>query len=590
MVSKLDRLSEEQLGRLSSLHRQELVRRSNERPADFFPWHPIQDWILQAPGEVDGDTRIILIAGGNRGGKSKVAMGIISQLLRRESPLNEQLLTIDKFTGEIVVKDRQDPLTIWVVPPTLEKARQDWLTPQDGYGLKHWCGSLYIKLTKTPDLMIFSRPPGLSEKDCYGVDGKLNEEKLDKILIKSQDQRLETFESSEVDLVVFDEEVQDEKIWNSCRMRVGTTHGTIVMAYTPLHGLSWSFKGFWKPLVKEGRAVKVQDRCWISNPTPAGTEGPENVICAQMGSADNPRARSYAKEIEHSRQMGEAEKAARLHGEYGYVEGALIKALGGLDVASPLPEHEPYVVDLLPGFRVPGTDKRVDGRLTNWFLVSDPNKSYGATLSALDANGNLFFLSEHLEEALPDRLHADAFKAMERDFVRGPVHRYADPGSAGAQSIVNMESLGIPFDTMPKGAGSVSASIKKLRGLTFIDPKHQHPVSGKMGAPRVYFYRPGLLTGGKTESQLAAQISEARQTDNEDAPPDTPHKSIRSRLDLFDCARYTAVVSADIPISKGTPDLGIGVEPDEDTLRMGPKIAELDPFEQEFYIPEYEFH
>jgi hypothetical protein len=33
--------------------------------------------------------------------------------------------------------------------------------------------------------------------------------------------------------------------------------------------------------------------------------------------------------------MSEAEKAARLYGEYGFVEGALVPALSGLDVISP---------------------------------------------------------------------------------------------------------------------------------------------------------------------------------------------------------------------------------------------------------------
>lgn len=587
-MSDLKKLSEEQLREIRELAKIERDARVRRRPADFFPWHDIQKWILEVCDTVSGDLRIMLIAGGNRGGKSKVAMGFMSRVLRRTSGLNKQLLTTDRYTGEIVVKSDRDPLTIWIVPPTLEKARNDWISPQDQMGIAHWIGDLFVDVKHSPDLVFYARPPGLPENE---VDTKefLN---CDKILIKSQDQALETFESSEVDLVIFDEEVQKQKIWNSCLMRVGTTHGMVIMAYTPLHGLSWSFKTYWKPIVKEDNPITKQDidRCWIYNPTKSGEEGPENIVCAQMGSADNPRARTYAKEIEHSKSMSEAEKASRLYGEYGYVEGALLPALAGIDILRPLPEHAPYVVDALPGWYQ--DDERVPGSITDWFLVADPNKSYGATLAGRDSNGNLFFVAEHLEESWPDRRHADSFKEMEKlyNVGRATVHRYADPGSAGAQSIVNMQSLGVSFDTMPKGAGSVSASIKKLRGTTYVDPSHSHPITGRTGAPRVYFYRPGLLRGGKMESELASQLSQARQTDNESAPVDTPHKDIRSKLDLFDCARYTAIVADDIPVTDQLPSDGLGVQP-EDRLPTDHQLDYISTTEVEpgFYVPEYDF-
>jgi len=581
-VSKTPRLSEEKLRALREAQRIERERRTKDRPSDFFPWHEIQKWILQSPDQIDGDLRIMLIAGGNRGGKSKVAMGLIDECLRRVSGLNKQFLTTSKYTGNIVVKTDRDPVTIWVVPPTLEKARQDWLTPQDGMGLKHWCGNRFLHIAHSPDLVLYCRPPGRTEKEMYNAKGKLRTEICDKILIKSQDQKLETFESSEVDVVVFDEEVQREEVWASCQMRIGTTHGVIVMAYTPLHGLSWSWKRYWKPLIKEKLSVMVQNRCWIHNPTKAGKIGASNIVCAQMGSADNPRARSHAAETEADHGMGQAEKDSRLYGEYGYVEGSLLPALAGIDVLKPLPEHEVYVVDELPD----------NQDLNGWFLVSDPNKSYGAVLSCADRDGNMFFVCEHLEEAWPDRMHADAFKEMEKSFATGPVYRYADPGSAGAQSIVNMAHLGIPFNTMPKGAGSVSASVKKLRGLTWVDPGHLHPVTKKLGAPRVYFYRPGLIRGGKKESDLASQLSQARQTSNQDAAPDTPHKDNRNKLDLFDCARYTAVVFVDMPVSpRGRMGRGKQpadrLEPWDITGFKGP--GEQHPLDEEVWLPEYDF-
>jgi phage terminase large subunit-like protein len=589
MGSKLGRLSTDQLRSVREVAQQERERRSRERPADFFPWHRIQRFILDCFDIVDGEVRMVFVAGGNRGGKSKVAMGVLSQFLRRVSGLNKQLLTTDKYTGKIRVKDDRDPVTVWIVPPTFEKARLDWIGPQDGYGLKYWLGDLYLDHKKTPDLIFYSRPPGKTEEECYDSQGRIMEDQVDKVLIKSQDQQLESFESSEVDFVIFDEEVQSEEIWTSCRMRVGTTHGCLLMAYTPLHGLSWTYKRFWKPFVKDNVAVKQEDRCWIHAPTKMGEEGEANIVCAQMGSADNPRAKTYAREIELDRGMPEAEKAARLYGEYGYVEGALLPSLGGIDVLSPLPEHEVYVVDYLPGMKVKGKEEKMKGRIEDWWLVTDPNKSYGATLAARDTDDNIFFVMEHLEEAWPDRKHAEQFKEMERLYVKERLFRYADPGSAGAQSIVNMSSFGLDFATLPKPAGSVAASIKALRGRTYIDAEHRHPITGEKGAPRVYFYRPGLLRGGKFESELANQLSLARQTDNQDAAPDTPHKDQRHKMDLFDCARYTANLVTDMPVSGNLPPHVPGVRPDPDnTLEIKDKEEELvHPLDQDIFMPEY---
>jgi len=548
-VSSLDQLSEEQLLALKKSYRREQEKRRASDPVRYFPWHDLQRFFLEAPSDIDGDVRVMLCSGGNRGGKSKAGMGLLAKVLRRESGINDQLVTTDRYTGDIRTKNDRDPVTVWVVPPTLEKARQDWISPQDGMGIKHWCGDLFVLYRKTPDLMVYSRPPGVEPAELEDADGGLDisavEEKCDKILVKSHDQQLLTFESSEVDMVIFDEEVMDEKIWNSCLLRIATTHGVMVMTYTPIHGLSWSYDRYWKPYIEQGVAEEVADRRWVYD----GGGKHATVVAVQMGSRDNPKARTYADEIESDPGMSKAEKEARLYGKYGYVEGTLIKPLAGLDVLNPSPRHEVYVVDSLPGMRPRDGGMRTPGMIVQWLLVADPNKSYGGLLCCVDQDKNLYFVSEHLKEAWPDRKHAEAFRKMEKRYANGPVARYADPGSAGAQSIVNMADSGLVFQNVPKGAGSVSRSVKALRGLAHVDKDHAHPVTGARGAPRVYFYRPGMrstVEDGTGRSYigclLAQQITQARQTDNENAPPDTPHKDVRSKLDLFDCARYAAVI------------------------------------------------
>ena len=579
----------------------EMKRREQVDPASFFPWHHRQDWVLNGLDDViaDGkDIRIMLAAGGNRGGKSALGKGLYSRFMRREHRIAKQLRTTDRLTGEIRRKNDTDPVTVWIVPPTLEKVRQDWVNPSDGFSIRHWLGDLFMHEQKTPDYVFYSRPPGLSKDDAekFWAAGKL--EYFDKTILKSHDQDLLTFEASAVDLCIVDEEIMDQSKWNSMLLRIGTPNGVLVMCYTPLHGLSWSYDRYWRPLIKLNVARELSDRCWVHD-----TGKGACVVAVQFGAADNPLAADYAVEIENDPGMSEAEKNARLYGEYGFVEGALISALSGIDVITPELDHQKYVVDYLPGMEFKPRDKerfgkeKAGGRIVSWYLVTDPNKSYGAVLSAIDNVGNVFFVWEHLESEWPDRLHADAFKDAERKWVKPGqnVRRIADPGSAGAQSIINMGDLGLFFETAQKGHGSVSESVKRLRSFAWSDPNHAHPITGKLGAPRVYFYRPSIISRWKDRSgntnigcRLADQISQARQTDNENAPPDTPHKSVRSKLDLFDCARYTVMA---VTIPTGDEDDGGTLGRSDFKLRPLP-LGEKDTYnalDEDFFVPEYSF-
>lgn len=572
--------------------KREMERREARDPASYFPWHGHQKWMIYEAMEVaEKDPRIILVCGGNRGGKSATAKGIYSTFMRRTSPLAKQLQTVDRLTGDIRKKNARDQVTVWIVPPTLEKARADWENPSDGFSIKYWLGDLFVDHKKTPDNIFYSRPPGMTKEEADVAMSLGNYSVFDKTILKSHDQALLSFEASAVDLCIVDEEMDDEKKWNSILMRLGTSNGAVVMAYTPLMGLSWTFKRYWQPLIKMKGARKLGDRRWISDEYEGAC-----VLIVQFGAGDNPLAKAYADEVRADRGMSDAEKASRLDGEYGFVEGALIPQLSGIDLITPDAMHRPYVVDALPGRMHKG--KLVEGYIAEWFLVTDPNKSYGAVLAAVDGNGNLFFVADHLEESWPDRRHAAAFRKMERKYVQPgqTVRRMADPGSAGAQSIVNMADFGLFFENVKKTAGSVASSIKRLRSLAFMDPEHFHPITGEKGAPRMYFYRPGMLTKikdrntGRTDivCRLADQISQARQTSNPNAPPDTPHKDIRSKLDLFDCARYIAEAIREYDDDEDHPRAKRPV----DDYHLAPMDQEKEESytgwtEDNFYLPEY---
>lgn len=536
-------LSFEEIAALQYAQREEFTERIAADPFKYFPWHDQQTWFLQAAGSIittGGSVRIMNLIGGNRGGKSVTAKGLMGEVVRRRSPLNLQLTCTDQITGATRAKGPTDSLRIWVVPPTSEKGRSDWAEPADGMGIKYWLGDLFEDERKHPDHIFYS---------------KLG----DQIWLKSQDQAKETFESSEVDICFVDEEMPDEAKINSILMRLATVNGILVNTFTPLNGLSWSYRRWWRPHIEEGRAKKLGDRRWIYSPAVGAT-----VITVQVGMRDNPKAASYADEVEADPEMTGAEKAARLSGKYGFVEGALLPALSGLDLLAPLEEHKPYVVDHLPGQRFKdkktGEHLKVRGEVDRWYLIADPNKSFGALLGCMDQDGNLFFVASHLEESWPDRKHAAAFKSLEKKYCTGKhVYRFADPGSAGAHAIVNLASYGVYFTAIEKPSGSVSTSIKRLRGMTAIDPDHIHPLTGVKGAPRVYFYRPGLvkkwIEAGiqMSGSPLCDQLSMARQSSKETDPPDTPHKTIRNRLDLWDCARYMALKATSAPSREARP-------------------------------------
>jgi phage terminase large subunit-like protein len=461
---------------------------------------------------------------------------------------------------------------------------------RDGRGPEYWLGG-----------------EDFVEDKALSPDLKITTKNGDTLYGKTQEQALLQFESSEVDIVWFDEIPTDESIFNSCLLRLRVTHGIIILTYTPLMGLDWTFQRFWKLLVKQGRAIKDSDRAWYHAP-----EKGRGVVVVQTGTRDNPVARDYADEIEADPEMSDAEKAARLYGIYGFAEGALLPRLSGLDLESPSGWQKYYVLDNLPGATIHegGSRRRLPGGIAEWSLWADPNKSFGTVLWARDYDDNMIAVDYHLEEGWADLQHVEALREILAELGLNEAHvaKYADYGGAGAHSIVNLAFHGMAFNNVEKGPGSVSRSIKRLRGRTFFDPNHSHPLLGPLteeehgivGAPRIYFYRPRLLkeladalTGRVSmRCELLSQLSQARQTDDVKKPPDTPHKDVKDKLDLFDCSRYPADHFASAP----PPDEGQVMRkqeshewrkhhiPTDEALTESP--SEPGPWDRDFYVPD----
>lgn len=252
-----------------------------------FPWHTQQQFALASAA----NTTVIL--GGNQSGKSQVALGIVSRLVRREGPIYRRL------------KDPQHrPLKIWVSPQTLEKYISLWeprLVGQVFNGLRY-------KYVQSPHHVF-------TWDDAHAKGNSL--------WAKSQEQGFMAFESDAVDLVVFDEEPADKRLYTSAEQRLSTTNGVITFAFTPLLGMSWSHGTFHAPVVKD--QYKVADRVWKRG---------NSLTVIEMGMADNPAsvAGGGVARLQHNPSISESERQTRLYGKYGFAEGLIFPQFAGLKV------------------------------------------------------------------------------------------------------------------------------------------------------------------------------------------------------------------------------------------------------------------
>jgi phage terminase large subunit-like protein len=458
-----------------------------------FPWHKQQRVGLGA------HTDTVMVLGGSQSGKSTLGAGIVGRLIRREGPIYARL------------RNPQRPLKVWVAPLTLEKWRSNW----ESRLLTDVFSGLGASYTQSPH-------PVISWRDAYGENTLWG---------KSQDQGFLAFESDAVDLIVLDEEPDDVRLYGACKQRFATTNGVLVLAFTPLLGMDWTYTKLYEPVAKP--TFQRADRVWKS--TPKGQESGVTII--QMGMADNPAAVGAAEKLKADPVISEQEKRTRLYGEYGFVEGLIF------------PQFQDWRNFFLPSLP--------QGRPYSWVLTIDPNKRHGGLLTALDHEGNWFCVAEHFQLDKPDAFHADAYQELLARYHAQNAAIFADPGGAGAQSILNMAERGIFAAPVPKDAGSVKASIDLVARAAWKDPWHVHPTAvhpetGRrlLGAPHVYFVG-SLWTsaweGHTNDSRLVWELQRYRQKPN--APYGTP---IKESDDLVDCLRYLALVRPFAPIE---PDM-----------------------------------
>lgn len=228
-----------------------------------------------------------------------------------------------------------------------------------------------------------------------------------------------------------------------------------------------------------------------------------------------------------------------------------------------------------------------------WVLTVDPNKRHGGLLTAIDHEENRFYVAEHYAESLPDSKHAAAYLEMLATFklrANRDVACFADPGGAGAQAIINLAEVGLSCGPVPKDAGSVKASIERIRRAAWIDPAHRHPLAddktllkspqwkhlwGLVGAPHCYFltslHSEWTLDGvDYKESRLMWELRQYRQ--KEGGRPDEP---VKEKDDLVDPMRYVELVRPFAPKPEDTSGLRDRQKLDKLSQRASAEFDEL---------------
>lgn len=487
----------EKLGRQVSSLQQLDADLTKLGPLVTFGWHTQQQFALAAA------TDVVVVLGGNQSGKTTAGIGIAARVIRREGPIYRRLR-----------HPESRPLKLWIAPQTLEKFKSNW----EAKLLHDAFAGMEVEYTQSP-FPVFRWHDAVTTKLAEGKPKELADRLRNELWCKSHDQGFLAFESDVVDLVLFDEEPADRRLYTSAKQRGATVNGVVVFTFTPLLGMSWTYNEFYQPCAKD--SFKVADRVWKRGQT---------LTVIQMGMADNPAsvAGGGVQRLRDDPAMTEAEKRTRLYGEYGYTEGLIFPQCAGWTTES----EDIHFLDALPDSPM------------SWVLTADPNKRHGAVLCALDPFGNYYLADEHYADSLPDSQHAAAYLAMlaKWGISLDDVLLGADPGGAGAQAILNMAEFDLPFQSVPKDAGSVAASIKLVRRLLWVDPQHVHPITGKLGAPRLYVLR-SLRSRWREdgvehyESRLCYEWRQYRQKPN--APPDTP---IKERDDVVDPLRYVMLL------------------------------------------------
>ena len=217
-----------------------------------------------------------------------------------------------------------------------------------------------------------------------------------KIVLKSYDQKRESFQGSEQDLIWLDEE-PPLGIYTECLLRTMTTNGLIMLTFTPLMGMSETVMAF----MPSGEIAERDD-------------GTKFVVMATWD--DVPHLDAKTKE-ELWNSIPPFQRDARAKGVPQLGAGAIY----------PIPESD----IVIPDFEIPDHWKRAYGMDVGWNRTA-------AIWGAIDPETDILYLfSEHYRGQAEPIIHAEGIKSR-GDWIPGVI----DPASRGRSQDDGMQLFG----------------------------------------------------------------------------------------------------------------------------------------------------
>ena len=173
----------------------------------------------------------------------------------------------------------------------------------------------------------------------------------------------------------------------------------------------------------------------------------------------------------------------------------------------------------------------------NKYIACDPPwtvGTFGGLGWCIDYDGNFFYMREYYRENALVREHAEAVK---RIWGGKESLMYFDPSSwkhgqgDDVQVSIKLVDIYRQHKLYPVAAeNAISVGIELIREKARIDPNHQHPFTGRLGAPHLYFVKnrvPNLL------EEMAGWMI--------DDPSKEP-------VHLCDCLRYSVASRPPVPV------------------------------------------
>jgi phage terminase large subunit-like protein len=225
-----------------------------------------------------------------------------------------------------------------------------------------------------------------------------------KLVFKSYDQKRESFQGTEQDVIWLDEE-SDDSIRGECMLRLMTTDGLLIETFIPLRGIT--------PIVMQ----------YLPN-----GEATDDVAVTE----DKALVMAGWDDVPH---LGEAEKKRMLAETPPHLRDARSKGIPSLGAGAiyPVPESEIVV----PDFAIPAHWKRLYALDVGWNRTA-------CLWAALDADTDTIYLTaEHYRGQAEPSIHADAIKARKVGYgVIDPAAR-GRAQKDGEQLLQNYKDLGL---------------------------------------------------------------------------------------------------------------------------------------------------